>query len=72
MNKKIVNQIERVLEHCRNVSDGYHVADFMEIGRKEIGYYKNQGWVDALNFVINTIENGSPVSDKPLNNKGDE
>ena len=69
MDKKIVNQIKRVLEHCKEVHKEYKSRD--DESREDcIDYYINKGWVEALEFVINAVENGSPVSDKPLIDEG--
>ena len=78
MDKKIVNQIDRLIKHNETIledlygkflvkEDGIH---FME--SEQSAYARSIGWVDALRWVLNTMKNGSPVSDKPLNNRGDE
>ena len=65
MNKKIVNQIERTLKHCNNTHEMYRSTD--DESREDCtDYYINQGWVEALEFVLKAIKNGSPVSDAPL------
>ena len=66
---KIVNQIERVLKHCQKVNKEYESSNH---NQDCIDYNINKGWIEALKWVLNTMKNGSPVSDKPLNNRGDE
>jgi len=68
MNKKIVNQIKRVLKHCQETSQQHIRLEERGVGSSltHDDYNINKGWVEALEFVINAVENGSPVSDKPL------
>ena len=68
MDKKIVNQIKRVLKHCKEGNQQHIRLEERGVGSAltHDDYNINKGWVEALEFVINAIENGSPVSDKPL------
>ena len=72
MNKKIVNQIERLIKHNETIlddlygkflvkEDGIH---FME--SEQSSYARLIGWVDSLRWVLSTINNGSTISDTPL------
>ena len=68
MNKKIVNQIERVLEHCKNASEQHTRLEERGVGSSftDDDLDVNKGWVEALEFVLKAIKEGSPVSDAPL------
>ena len=60
---KIVNQIERLIKHNESILEE---TDPYLYQSEEYSYARSIGWVDALSWVLNTIENGSPVSDAPL------
>jgi len=68
MDKKTVNQIKRVLKHCQETSQQYIRLEERGVGSSltHDDYNINKGWVEALEFVINAVENGSPVADTPL------
>ena len=68
MDKKIVNQIKRVLKHCQETSQQHIRLEERGVGSSltHDDYNINKGWVEALEFVINAVENGSPVADTPL------
>ena len=72
MNKKIVNQVKRVLKHCQEARQQHIRLEERGVGSSltHDDFNINKGWVEALEFVINAIENGSPVSDKPLIDEG--
>jgi hypothetical protein len=68
MDKKIVNQIKRVLKHCHETNQQHMRLEERGVGSSltHDDYNINKGWVEALEFVINAVENGSPVADTPL------
>ena len=72
MDKKIVNQIKRVLKHNETILDDLYGKFLVEengihfMEREQCAYARSIGWVEALEFVINAVENGSPVADTPL------
>ena len=65
MDRKMYNKMVRLIKHNMNIA-----CDIDEGKRKDeqaiLTKGKSLGWANALMWVIDAIENGSPVSDTPL------
>ena len=64
MDRRMYNKMVRLIKHNMNIA-----CDIHEGKRKDeqaiLTKGKSLGWANALMWVIDAIENGSPVSDAP-------